>query len=234
MKDRIIDLLTTNTSLGIMEINNLLALVTIDEYKRLQNDLDELVREGILYYSDKKKKYLLLENSHLQKGVLDLNPKGFGFVEIGDNRRASLTFEKLEQRKGIVGERQVLTTQRIYQDVFRDAMLELYERKCCISGLPIVELLEACHISSWHEDELRRLSPDNGLCLSAFYHKAFDLHFIGIDDDYRVVISSKLKDKYPQDVCRDFFYKYEGKRIFVPKKFCPNKDLLRQHRAKLQ
>ena len=80
MKDRIIDLLTTNTSLGIMEINNLLALVTIDEYKRLQNDLDELVREGILYYSDKKKKYLLLENSHLQKGVLDLNPKGFGFI----------------------------------------------------------------------------------------------------------------------------------------------------------
>ena len=80
MKDRIIDLLTTNTSLGIMEINNLLNLVTIDEYKRLQNDLDELVREGILYYSDKKKKYLLLENSHLQKGVLDLNPKGFGFI----------------------------------------------------------------------------------------------------------------------------------------------------------
>ena len=80
MKDRIIDLLTTNTSLGIMEINNLLALVTIDEYKRLQNDLDELVRDGILYYSDKKKKYLLLENSHLQKGVLDLNPKGFGFI----------------------------------------------------------------------------------------------------------------------------------------------------------
>ena len=85
MKEKIIDLLTNNTSLTIMEINDLLSLVTIDEYKNLQNNLDDLVREGIIYYSDKKKKYLLLENSHLNKGVLDLNPKGFGFVIVGNN-----------------------------------------------------------------------------------------------------------------------------------------------------
>lgn len=83
MKERIIELLTNNTTLTIMELNDKLSLVTVEEYQRLQNTLDELVREGVLYYSDRKKKYLLLENSHLVKGRLILNEKGFGFVEIG-------------------------------------------------------------------------------------------------------------------------------------------------------
>ncbi len=83
MKERIIDLLTKNTSLTIMEINDKLGFTKIDEYQTLQNNLDELVSDGTVYYSDKKKKYLLLENSHLVKGRLILNEKGFGFVEIG-------------------------------------------------------------------------------------------------------------------------------------------------------
>ena len=94
MKEKIIDLLTSNTSLTIMEINNLLSLTTIDEYKTLQNNLDELVSDGIIYYSDKKKKYLLLENSHLLKGVLDLNSKGFGFIIVGKDIKDVYVSEK--------------------------------------------------------------------------------------------------------------------------------------------
>lgn len=75
MKEIILDKLRDNTSLTIMELNDLLGLTTIDEYKSLQNTLDEMVSDGILYYSDKKKKYLLLENSHLVKGTLSLNER---------------------------------------------------------------------------------------------------------------------------------------------------------------
>ncbi len=94
MKERIIDILTNNTSLTIMDINNLLSLTTLDEYKTLQNNLDELVSDGVLYYSDKKKKYLLLENSHLLKGVLDLNEKGFGFIIVGKDTKDVYVNEK--------------------------------------------------------------------------------------------------------------------------------------------
>lgn len=87
MKEIIIDKLKDNTSLTIMELNNLLNLNTIEEYQSLQNTLDEMVREGILYYSDKKKKYLLLENSHLNKGTLSLNEKGFGFIIVDKNTK---------------------------------------------------------------------------------------------------------------------------------------------------
>ena len=70
MKDIIIDKLKENTSLTIMEINDLLGLTSIEEYQSLENALDSLVSDGILYYSEKKKKYLLLENSHLVKYLM--------------------------------------------------------------------------------------------------------------------------------------------------------------------
>lgn len=94
MKERIIELLNNNTTLTIMELNDKLSLTTIEEYQRLQNILDELVRDGILYYSDRKKKYLLLENSHLMKGRLILNEKGFGFIEIGKDIKDVYVNEK--------------------------------------------------------------------------------------------------------------------------------------------
>lgn len=87
MKDIIIDKLKENTSLTIMEINDLLGLTSIEEYQSLENALDSLVSDGILYYSEKKKKYLLLENSHLVKGNLILNDKGFGFINIGKDSK---------------------------------------------------------------------------------------------------------------------------------------------------
>lgn len=94
MKERIIDLLTNNTTLTIMEINDNLGLSSVDEYQRLQTILDELVSDGVLYYSDRKRKYLLLENSHLVKGRLILNEKGFGFIEIGKDIKDVYVNEK--------------------------------------------------------------------------------------------------------------------------------------------
>ena len=94
MKERIIELLKENTSLTIMEINDKLLLTTISEYQNLQSTLDDLVSDGILYYSDRKKKYLLLENSHLIKGILILNEKGFGFIEIGKDVKDVYVNEK--------------------------------------------------------------------------------------------------------------------------------------------
>ncbi len=94
MKERIIEILNKDTSLTIMEINDKLGLTTVDEYKTLQNSLDTLVRDGIVYYSDRKNKYLLLENSHLHKGELDLNEKGFGFVIVGNGIKDVYISEK--------------------------------------------------------------------------------------------------------------------------------------------
>ena len=84
MEEKIIEILSKQDkqSLTITEINDELGLVTIEEYQKLQTTLEEMTTNGIIYYSDKKKKYLLLSNSHLIKGKLLMYEKGFGFVEI--------------------------------------------------------------------------------------------------------------------------------------------------------
>ncbi|MCE2539585.1 MAG: HNH endonuclease [Acidobacteria bacterium] len=38
-------------------------------------------------------------------------------------------------------------------------------------------------------------SVRNGICMSALHHVAFDSHLIGVDPDYRVHVSSQLRDK---------------------------------------
>ena len=88
METEIIKLLdnTNRPNLSIIEINDILGYTTIEEYQKLESTLRKMVLEGILYYSEKKKKYLLLKNSHLLRGKLLMNRKGYGFVEIGEGR----------------------------------------------------------------------------------------------------------------------------------------------------
>ena len=66
----------------VIEINDMLNLSTSEELKDLQDELDSLVNEYILYYT-KKGKYILLKNcTNLFIGRLSVNKKGFGFVVI--------------------------------------------------------------------------------------------------------------------------------------------------------
>ena len=96
MEEKIIEILSdkNKSSLSITEINDKLNLETIEEYQRLQNTLEEMTSNGILYYSDKKKKYLLLSNSHLLSGKLLMTEKGFGFVEIDKDSKDIYISEK--------------------------------------------------------------------------------------------------------------------------------------------
>ena len=96
MEEKIIEILSdkNKSSLSITEINDKLNLETIDEYQILQNTLEEMTSNGILYYSDKKKKYLLLSNSHLLSGKLLMTEKGFGFVEIDKDSKDIYISEK--------------------------------------------------------------------------------------------------------------------------------------------
>ena len=46
MKNIIIEKLRENTSLTIIQLNDILGLTTIDEYKSLENMLNEMVSDG--------------------------------------------------------------------------------------------------------------------------------------------------------------------------------------------
>ena len=84
MKERILDTLkSVHRALNYEEIDSLLNIKTIDETKEMADALEELEDEGEIYHSNKDK-YMLFCDSNLEKGVLRVNKKGFGFVEIID------------------------------------------------------------------------------------------------------------------------------------------------------
>lgn len=89
MEQDIIEVLSNpdKPAMCAIEINDALGFTAIEDYKKLVSKLEEMTSKGILYYSEKKKRYLLLKNSHLIKGKLLVNPKGFGFVEIGEGKK---------------------------------------------------------------------------------------------------------------------------------------------------
>ncbi len=87
MKERVLEILRENDrALSLEEIDSLLGNRNVEETKELIQVLNELVNDVEVYRSNKDK-YLLLEKSHLVKGILRVTRKGFGFVEGGDPAR---------------------------------------------------------------------------------------------------------------------------------------------------
>ncbi|MEG1351018.1 MAG: ribonuclease R, partial [Bacilli bacterium] len=81
MRDKVVEVLkNSDRALSIEEIDNLLGGETIDDIWDITEELKKLEAESIVYHSNKDK-FMLLENSHLKKGIVRTNKKGFGFIE---------------------------------------------------------------------------------------------------------------------------------------------------------
>lgn len=117
---------------------------------------------------------------------------------------------------------------RVNQRFFRKMILSTYDYHCCITGLPIEELLIASHIVPWSTDKENRLNPTNGLCLNALHDKAFDSGLISFSDEYEMLISERIKKYEPEKV--NFFLRYDNQKINLPQRFLPNKVFLAYHR----
>ena len=82
MRDNIINVLKNcDKAIDIYELQSLLGINEIEDINAMTNELRKLEDEVIVYCSNKGK-YMMLDKSHLRKGVMRVNKKGFGFVEI--------------------------------------------------------------------------------------------------------------------------------------------------------
>ena len=83
MKEKIIKTLDNiYEAKDILEINDILSLTSPEELKDLQDIINELVEENIIYKT-KKDKYILLKNCpNLRIGKISINKKGFGFLNL--------------------------------------------------------------------------------------------------------------------------------------------------------
>ena len=133
--------------------------------------------------------------------------------------------------KGV--EREKMIKRRVNQNFFRSVILASYDKKCCITGLALPDLLVASHIIPWHKNKKERLNPRNGLCLNALHDRAFDRGLITISTDYKIIVSSHLKDHDENDSVKNCFIKFHNQCIFKPNKFSPKKEFLEYHNEKI-
>lgn len=139
----------------------------------------------------------------------------------------SATIQTYDLPQGI--ERSVIVRQRVNQSFFRAAVMSAYNFKCCISGVITPELVEACHIIDWSEDTKNRANPKNGLCMNPFFHRAYDKCLLAITPDMSIIVSDEL---FQGTTEKSFFYylkEINGRKILLPDKFLPDRDLLALH-----
>ena len=124
------------------------------------------------------------------------------------------------------------TKRRKGQEYFRRMILANYGGRCALMGIDIPQLLLASHIKPWSvSTPLQKLNPENGICLSALYDKAFDEGLITFSpDDYSVNLSSALRDYETKEYYDKHFGVIIGKKLILPTKYLPSRDFLAYHR----
>jgi putative restriction endonuclease len=87
-----------------------------------------------------------------------------------------------------------LLVQRVGQDLFRAALLDYWQGKCCVTGLAVPELLRASHIKPWAQcdSDEERLDVFNGLLLAPHVDALFDGGWISFENSGQLLVSAQL------------------------------------------
>ena len=114
--------------------------------------------------------------------------------------------------------------------IFKREIPKIYNNTCCISGMRIdatisISMVDACHIvpfSVSYDDTI-----NNGIALCPNLHRAFDRGLIGIDENYKVLVSKSFIENETSYGIKAF----ECKVISLPKsiKYYPKRENLQWH-----
>lgn len=71
------------------------------------------------------------------------------------------------------------------------------------------------------ETTAHRTDLTNGIALNALYGNPFDLYLISVDENFRLVLSEKIKAQAKDEVVKKYFLEFEGKELEMPYRFFP-------------
>ena len=129
MREDILELLgKSDGALSIYDIQDKLSLNTVDQVKELSEELRKLEEDVLIYHSNKNK-YMLLEKSQLRKGLMRVNKKGFGFVEV-ENMDDDI-FVSSDNMNGAIHDDIVLVeiTSKMHLDRLEGRILKILKRQ---------------------------------------------------------------------------------------------------------
>lgn len=99
--------------------------------------------------------------------------------------------------------------------IFKREVPKIYNYTCCISGMRIdtmenISMVDACHIVPFSESYNDTIS--NGIALCPNLHRAFDRGLIGVDENYKVIVSDEFVEKETNYSLK----KFSGNKILLP------------------
>lgn len=119
------------------------------------------------------------------------------------------------------------------QQYFRQVVLNAFGGRCGITGIAVRELLVASHILPWATHPESRLEPQNGISLSRLHDGAFDRGLIAFDENYRLILSERLRGYLPQGALEANFVAYSGKPLELSRDVPPpSQEYLAVHRKR--
>lgn len=138
--------------------------------------------------------------------IMELIPKGsrsekwdliFDAILSSSNEQTpvSLQAKKSDSTNAILV-KQYLAAARIGQGIFRQALLDMWNNECAVTGLNCHALLKASHIKPWvKSNNKEKLDRYNGLLLSSNLDSLFDKGLISFEDDGSMLVSSLVSKK---------------------------------------
>ena len=129
VRDNILNILqNTDGAIDISDLQSAIGIETTEDLMKLNDELAKLEEEVIIYHTNKGK-YMMLENSHLRKGIMRANKKGFGFVEV-DGMEDDI-YVSSDHMNGAIHDDLVLVeiTSKMNLDRIEGRVLRIIERK---------------------------------------------------------------------------------------------------------
>lgn len=152
------------------------------------------------------KRYPLEQGSYVE-GALDHLLRHSQVRGVGDDGRPTVI------PGPVFREHPDLVFARAGQKGFQAAVTAAYDRRCAITGNHVPLVLDAAHIRPVSAQGQNRV--DNGLLLRTDVHRLFDTGYLGIDPEYRLQVSPRLRTEFGNG---DEFYARAGERIGVPER----------------
>lgn len=113
-------------------------------------------------------------------------------------RAVKIDMEEITQNKALGStEIEVLCQARLGQGKYRRELLNLWGRKCAVTGCDLEQVLRASHALPWkNSTDEQRLDPNNGLPLVATLDALFDRGLIGFGDNGDMLCSPLVLDRH--------------------------------------
>jgi putative restriction endonuclease len=122
----------------------------------------------------------------------------------------------------------------VRNSAFRRNIVSLYQQNCALCRLKIIsqdgqDIVDGAHIkpfSEFHDDRF-----DNGIALCKNHHWAFDRGWLGVNDDYKIIVPPhRIYEETPVNMRS--LQDYNGEDILLPNEetYNPRVDSLQWHR----